>query len=305
MLPAGALPEATAAALPPDAAAAPAEPPEPVLEAPPEPYRRRTERSETVRLLLTKLGEQPDFPSLNAALRLVDRVARQDNSRVQRLAEAIARDIGAACRVLRLVNTVFYRTAGAGKITSIMRAINVIGFTTVADMTRLQRPVEELEFHHGQQVRMEMLRAMLAGVLARILQPEVRFEQEAQLAAIFQHLGMLMLALHLPEQARMLRLGTPVIDGGEWLRMPAEERHSLLQLGQGLNDLSHDIARQWGWAPALRYALQWQPHGPGCAVTPAEQLRLVATLGSDLAPVLLTSTPEEWPAACAALAALR
>lgn len=283
---------------------------EPALQAPPETWRRvRAPREGPLRDLLERLGRQPDLPSLAGSLRMVRRVARQEHSRLQLLAEAITRDVGASGRVLRLVNTAYYRSAGAGQITSIERAIQVLGYAEVVEMASGQRLVDDLARPHGQQLRREMLRAVLSGLLARELQPEPRFAPEAFLAGQFQHLGMLLLTQHLPEAAWQLR-GSPIeaemgvgVDAAA--AHPAAERAAAALLGQGLNELGSDIARQWGWAPPLRHAMRWLQPGEPAAQSPVEQLRLVASLGSDLMPLLLGPPPASWPQACEQLIALR
>lgn len=283
---------------------------EPMLHAPPETWRRvRAPRAGPLHDLLERLGRQPDLPSLAGSLRMVRRVARQEHSRLQLLAEAITRDVGASSRVLRLVNTAYYRSAGAGQITSIERAIQVLGYAAVVEMAGGQRLVDDLERAHGQQLRREMLRAVLSGLLARELQPEPRFAPEAFLAGQFQHLGMLLLTLHLPEAAGKLRSSHVEAETGVGVDAaaahPAAERAAAALLGQGLNELGGDIARQWGWAPPLRHAMRWLPPGEPAAQSPVEQLRLVASLGSDLMPLLLGPAPASWPQACQQLIALR
>lgn len=283
---------------------------EPTLHAPPETWRRvRAPRAGPLHDLLERLGRQPDLPSLAGSLRMVRRVARQEHSRLQLLAEAITRDVGASGRVLRLVNTAYYRSAGAGQITSIERAIQVLGYAAVVEMAGGQRLVDDLEHAHGQQLRREMLRAVLSGLLARELQPEPRFAPEAFLAGQFQHLGMLLLTLHLPEAAGQLRSSHVEAETGGGVDAaaahPAAERAAAALLGQGLNELGGDIARQWGWAPPLRHAMRWLPPGEPAAQSPVEQLRLVASLGSDLMPLLLGPAPASWPQACQQLIALR
>ncbi|MFM2058962.1 MAG: hypothetical protein RLY71_3347, partial [Pseudomonadota bacterium] len=283
---------------------------EPTLHAPPETWRRvRAPRAGPLHDLLERLGRQPDLPSLAGSLRRVRRVARQEHSRLQLLAEAITRDVGASSRVLRLVNTAYYRSAGAGQITSIERAIQVLGYAAVVEMAGGQRLVDDLAHVHGQQLRREMLRAVLSGLLARELQPEPRFAPEAFLAGQFQHLGMLLLTLHLPEAADQLRSSPVEAETGVGVDAaaahPAAERAAAALLGQGLNELGGDIARQWGWAPPLRHAMRWLQPGEPVAQSPVEQLRLVASLGSDLMPLLLGPAPASWPQACAQLIALR
>ncbi|MEX8519068.1 MAG: HDOD domain-containing protein [Leptothrix sp. (in: b-proteobacteria)] len=261
------------------------------------------ERSAALQELLDRIAQQPDFPSLRSSVMAIQRVAHNDHSRVHALAAEIAKDVGASSRVLRLVNTAFYRSAGAGEISSISRAISLLGFRSVAEMTLTLRLIDQLGVGPGQRVRMEMLRTLLAGLLARELHPQIKHEEEAYLAALFQNLGRLLVELHLPEQARQVREAQQADD--DWFCAPAEQQASGAVLGQSFSELSVDIARLWGWAPDLREGLRWLPPGPGAARTPVQQLRVVSSVGNDLATLVLSQPQDRWDSACERLLQLR
>jgi HD-like signal output (HDOD) protein len=261
------------------------------------------ERSAALQELLDRIAKQPDFPSLRSSVMAIQRVAHNDHSRVHALAAEIAKDVGASSRVLRLVNTAFYRSAGAGEISSISRAISLLGFRSVAEMTLTLRLIDQLGVGPGQRVRMEMLRTLLAGLLARELHPQIKHEDEAYLAALFQNLGRLLVELHLPEQARQVREAQQADD--DWFCAPAEQQASGAVLGQCFSELSVDIARLWGWSPDLREGLRWLPPGPGAARTPVQQLRVVSSVGNDLATLVLSQPEDRWDSACERLLQLR
>ena len=77
--------------------------------------------------LMDRLSRQPDLPSLPSLMPEVRRLARCERSRVQALSAVLLKDPGLSQRLLRLVNASFYRTAGAGQIVTITRAIAVMG----------------------------------------------------------------------------------------------------------------------------------------------------------------------------------
>lgn len=242
--------------------------------------------------LLERLSRQPDFPSLPGFMPEVRRLARCDRARVQTLSSALLKDIGLSQRLLRLVNAAYYRTAGAGHIVTVTRAVLVLGFEAVGRLAVAARMVESLARRSASVVlREECLRAMLAGQIAEMLAEGQRDAEDAYLAALFRNLGRLLLALHLPEEAQALRAAVPP---AQWPRGDAEDAAARQRLGQGCSGLAQQVAAQWGW-PALLLRAMWRdaaglPPAPGVDFGAAE----IAILADELADLMLHVPPARW-----------
>lgn len=257
------------------------------------------ESSTPVDTLLAQLSRQPDLPSLPGLMPEVRRLARCDRARVQTLSSALLRDIGLSQRLLRLVNAAFYRSAGAGHIVTVTRAIAVLGFEAVGRLAVAARMVESVARRSGSLVlREECLRSMLAAQIAEMLAEGRRDAEDAYLAALFRNLGRLLLALHLPEQAQALRVA---VEPGRWPRGDAEEAAARQRLGQGCSEIGQQVAALWGW-PALLLKAMWRdaaglPAAPGATVGAFE----LAVLADDLADLMLQVPATRWASSHARL----
>jgi eukaryotic-like serine/threonine-protein kinase len=237
--------------------------------------------SAVLQRLMTQLDRRPDLPALASTLARVQRIARDASSRMQALSAAVVDDPGLSGRLLRVANAVHYRSAGGGSIASVQRAIAVMGVETVQRLAITVQLLDRIPHDaRGQHLREDFLQAMLAGRLAAELCPDVGAEEEAHLTAIFQNLGVMLLAACLPDEALAVRRARGAV--------PAE--------------LGMHVARGWGWPAALVQAMRrdaWPAHRPPDR---AQGLRWLGWAANDLAHMMLTADDTTWDAACAALA---
>ena len=159
-------------------------------------------QSDPLAELMDRLSRQPDLPSLPSLMPEVRRLARCERSRVQALSAVLLKDPGLSQRLLRLVNASFYRTAGAGQIVTITRAIAVMGFDAVGRMAVAARLIDALlQRDASMDLREDCLRALLAAMLADQLAEGRRDTEDAYLAALFRNLGRMLVALHLDRKS--------------------------------------------------------------------------------------------------------
>lgn len=258
------------------------------------------EPSESVRKLLERLQRQPDFPALQSAVTKVQRVARNDLAKVQTLAEAVLGDPGFSHRLLRLINAAHYRSAGGGSISSMQRAIAVMGFRCVQELALGVRLLDKLPHDRGGRLlREDFLRALVAGRLAREMCRETRGLEEAYMTALFQNFGRMLASAHLPADALAVREAVPRT---EWPLSSMEQQASTRQLGLSYAELGAQIARTWGWPEPLRAAMRrddWPLHASNDR---GETLRWLGLLANDLADLLIYVDPALWRTSCEALA---
>ena len=115
-------------------------------------------------------------------------------------------DSALANKLLRLVNTVSYSHAGGGSISTVSRAVALIGFAGVRNLALSLVLLEHMQDKaHATRLREEFLRALMAGALARELTPIARETEEAFIGAMFQNLGRLLTEFYFPEEARQVR----------------------------------------------------------------------------------------------------
>ncbi|MFN7726083.1 MAG: HDOD domain-containing protein [Rubrivivax sp.] len=245
-----------------------------------------------------KMQRHPDFPALQAAVKKVQRVARDDRAHLRALVDAVLHDPALSHKLLRLTSTAHYR--GAGTITSPQRAIAVMGFETVQRMAMGVRLLDGLPGDGpGLLLREDFLRALLAGRLAGELCLEPRKQADAHLVAQFQNLGRMVAAHHLADDALAIRQRVP---RNTWPLAEAEQQAAWRHLGLRYTELGAHVARSWGWPEGLRHAMRrgdWPLHASRSG---PETLRWLGWLANDLADVLLYTDPGLWADRCERLA---
>ena len=148
--------------------------------------------------LLRKITLDTDLPALGSSVARVVELASSDDDSVRELAHFLLSDVALTQKVLRLSNTVCYRTASGVPVTTISRAIFLLGFDTVKTSALAMLLVDGLKGRHGQSVRIELGFALSASVIGREMARRSHFKdaEEAAVAALFKNMGRLLVAAH-------------------------------------------------------------------------------------------------------------
>ncbi len=266
--------------------------------------------------LLRRMRHKSDFPALSDSVARIQRVAASENENLGTLAGEILKDVALTHKLLRLVNSAHYGSAGGGSISTVSRAVALMGFAGVRNLALSLVLVEHMnDKRHAQQIRQEFLRALLAGTLAEELVPGSMARlagahgvvEEAFLGAMFRNLGRLLCEFYFPEEAEQVRR---LVHPGESI---AGERHrpalpeavaSNQVLGLSYEELGLGVARHWGLPDTLQRCMR-AAGGPPPSQPPAalpERLRWLASAANDVADTLLHHPPEEAAARIAELA---
>jgi HD-like signal output (HDOD) protein len=223
----------------------------------------------TLEFLLRRMRHRSDFPALSSAVVRIQRVASSESESVRTLTEEILLDVALTHKLLRLVNTAHYSGLAAGGISTVSRAVALIGFSGIRNMALSLVLLEHMpDRAHATQLTFEFVRAMMAGMVAVELAPRGPAGEDAFLGALFQNLGRLLTEYYLPEEALQIRqqLGNDIA--------PAAAREALAErvLGIGYDELGAGVARVWGLPDSLQRALR-VPAGEWSAA-PAENAAL-------------------------------
>lgn len=258
------------------------------------------ELPDALKKLLARIETRAALPGLSGSARAVQRLARDDGARLQSLAAAVVGDPGLSHRLLRSSNAAHFLPTGAGSIASIQRAIAVLGFDAVQLLSKALRALEAVPGGVTDRlVRHELMRSTLAGTLAVCLTTDGRRLEETQLTAMFQNLGRMLVAVHLPDEALAVRARVPK---AHWPRASLEQSASRELLGMEFGHIGQHVARLWGWPERLRSAMARQPWPASRISQPGARLRWIAQCANDLADLMLDCDPQRWAAGCDELA---
>jgi len=239
--------------------------------------------------LLAEMERGGDFPALSRTITEVNQAVGDENTRASRLTEIILRDVSMTKKLLRLVNAAHYGSHGSQPISTISRAVVILGFDAVRNVA-----VSLLLFEHlNNQANVDILRgeavdSFYRGVLGRLLAAScgVRDGEEAFIGSLFRDLGRLMARFHFFAQTE--RVATLMEN-----EMLDEQSASQRILGAGYDDLGLAIARHWHFPPTLLHAMSPLEAGPLKKPSEGDRLRLVANLARELHRGMAGKTPEE------------
>ncbi|ACB33323.1 putative signal transduction protein [Leptothrix cholodnii SP-6] len=261
------------------------------------------EREAQLQRLLQRMQKSADFPSLKDSIRSIQKVSRSETAHLRALTDEVLGDVALTNKLLRLINTAFYSSVGGGGITSIKRAVALMGFQSIGMLAASLTLFDKLpKGPDGERVRAEFRRALLAAMLASELCPTHKLQENAYLAALFQNLGPMLAWMHFRDEAtqieaQLAEAGTPV-DGSDHAALQKTSRDVL---GMGYEDLGVEVAGQWGWPEDLQLALRrLEPRDPEQPVGHDERLRVACTAANHLARQMLEIEDPQALEACLA-----
>ncbi len=253
--------------------------------------------------LLRRMRHRSDFPALSEAIVRIQRLTASENESVASLSNEILKDVALTQKLLRLVNTAAYRHAGGGTISTVSRAVALIGFAGIRNLALSLVLLERMENKgHAQRLKEDFLRSLMAASLARELCLNPREAEEAFLCALFHHLGRSLTEFYFPEEAEAVRRFVRPADEDQ----PAlsEAAASAQVLGMSYEALGLGVARVWGLPEDLQHGMR-RPSGeapPRLVEHGGERQRWLARAANDMADLILATPPEQAHAKVRALA---
>lgn len=240
----------------------------------------------TLDFLLRRMRHKSDFPALSDAVARIQRVAASDNESLNSLAAEILKDVALTHKLLRLVNSASFRHAGGGTISTVSRAIALVGFAGVRNMALSLVLLDHMhDKRHAAQLKEQFLCALMAGQLASELTLQARESEESYLGALLHNLGRLLTEFYLPEEARAIReeLRPHAARLGD--AAPTAEQASQRVLGLGFQQLGIGVARAWGLPETLQQCMRTPEGDPPTRRIDAgaERLRWLARTCNEMA----------------------
>jgi hypothetical protein len=119
-------------------------------------------------ILLNKVCGDEDMFALGSSVGRVVQMASSDDQGTHDLAYYVLSDVALTQRILRLANTVKYRTAAGSSVTTVSRAIALLGFDNVKTTALAMLLVDALASSaHAHSVRVELEASLCASLVGR------------------------------------------------------------------------------------------------------------------------------------------
>lgn len=250
--------------------------------------------------LLRRMRHRGDFPALSESVVAINRIASSESENVGTLSALILRDFSLTNKLLRVVNSAHFRTAGGGQISTVSRAVVVLGFDAVRNIA-----ITVLLFEHLQNkgnaglLKEEFLRACLAGLFARDIASRMRQgdTEQSYICAVFHNLGRLLCQFYFPEESEDIRRVAQQHDCSEEI---AAQR----VIGTGFEALGIALARHWGFPELIQHSMRRLPDGPvRRPANNAERLRALAACANAYCDAVALMEPAERERTMQAIAA--
>lgn len=234
-------------------------------------------------LLLQKISQNEDLPALGRTVARVVQLTSSDDKAQSELTYFILSDVALTQKILRLANTVFYRTANSTPVTTISRAIFVLGFDLIKTSALAMLLVDRLsDREHAHSVHAELMQALYASVIGREMARKSPYQggEEAAISALFKNLGRLLVAAH--DHALYSKLIGLIETEG---LSPAQA--SMQVLGCSLDMLAESVLQEWQIPHPIIRALAPLPAGvPKPAKNRQEWMQQVAAFSTEAAHLL-------------------
>jgi HD-like signal output (HDOD) protein len=258
------------------------------------PDRRRVRAA-----LLSKVCGDEDMFALGSSVARVVQMASSDHEGTHALAYYVLSDVALTQRILRLANTVKYRTASGTAVTTISRAISLLGFDNVKTTALAMLLVDALASSaHAYSVRLELEASLCASLVGREMARHSFYQgaEEASIGALFKNLGPLLVASH--EHERYREIGLLAASGKHKLGQAAQ-----MIIGCSYDALSEAVLGEWKIPDVIMRAQRPLAEGRlKVALNRGEWMRQVASFSLDVARLLAkTDAPSGSPEAEALL----
>jgi len=257
-------------------------------------------RQNALDILLRRMQAGSDFPALSEAIGAINRIASSEKEGVNELSNNILKDFALTNKLLKVANVAFYNQVGGGAISTISRAVVILGFDAVRSIALSLILLDNLEHkEHAQLLKEEFVKVLYAGMLAREMgsKAHVKDVEEAFIGAMLHNLGRMLAMFYFPEETATIRQRVEA-DG------LSDARVSVEVLGVSFENLGMGIARSWGFPDQLVQTMKALPAGKVKKNTNnADRLQALAGFSNELCEIILCTPDADRSKALAKLTA--
>lgn len=247
-------------------------------------------KQSTVDFLLRRMRHKSDFPALSDSVSTINKITGSDKESISTLSNSILKDFSLTNKILRLVNSAYFRPAGGGNVSTISRAVLVLGFDAVRNIAITVMLFEHLKNKaNANQLKEEFLRANLAGILAKDIgeKTSARDVEQVFICSMFHNLGRLLSQFYFTDESEEIKR---LIEQ----KPCTEEAASLQVLGLSFEDLGVGIARTWGFPSLLVGSMRKLPAGHvRKANTTEERMRVLSGISNELCAMISDVEPDQ------------
>jgi HD-like signal output (HDOD) protein len=238
--------------------------------------------------MVAAIAAKGDFPAAARMIQRLHEAVRRENCNALDVAQVILNDPGLSSKVLRVVNSSFYRPRGE-PVSTITRAVFLLGFEAIRDLTTGLLLIDEIARAAGGRttIRDVLYRCLLTGSVSRSLSTTVGYAnpEEAYLLGLFANWGQLCLAAYFPERyERAVRTAREIDD--------SLERALAAEFGLPSSDLATAMLARWNFPSSYAdYFRHPHPKGDRPVTTSGQRLVALVDVASEYAACAVDADP--------------
>ncbi|MFZ4759425.1 MAG: HDOD domain-containing protein, partial [Burkholderiaceae bacterium] len=224
------------------------------------------------------LREDNALPALGQSVASVSKMASGESDTVDQLAQAILSDVSLTQRLLRCANSPLCRVKDAAPVTTVSRALVLLGFDQIKSLALSMLLVDRLvEGARARHVLRDFGQALSASSVARCTLQRCwpACAEEAAIGAMFRNVGRLIASVHEPAAVAAVR--AKVLEG------VAEGAAAKALIGRSYDELSLEVISGWGLPPRIQSALQPCPPRPVAPRSSLDWVTLASAFGDESA----------------------
>lgn len=235
--------------------------------------------------LLLKISTDQRLPSLGIAITEVIKITSTGEESVNKLAKFILSDVGLTKDILNLANSVSYRKSQGTSVTTISKAIFILGFDVVKT-SALSMLMLECFSERYQSLYYELTHSLCSSIVARecVNRSTYQDAEEASIAALFKNIGQVLMAAQDPKLYEEIML--PVKEGKETVHQSAVKH-----IGCSLTHFGSLVLQQWKMPDSIIQAAGLLPLADIKKTKHrSEWVKQVAAFSSDASEIVMKNT---------------
>lgn len=212
-------------------------------------------RSHMLEFLLERIRRQNEFPALAESIATINRIASSEEESIASLSNFILKDFALTNKLLKLVNSATFAHFGGGNISTVSRAVALLGFDAVKNVAITLLLLNHLKnCRQASFLKDEFLHVLFSGVLAREIshQAMARGTEEAFICAMFHNFGRLLALHYFSEEDREAHriMAKQHVD---------EDTAAAQVLGVTYRELGRAVAHEWCFPEQIIYCMDALP----------------------------------------------
>lgn len=233
--------------------------------------------------IIDRIRRKGDFPAVSKYIAEVTRRAGSETSSAASVAETILKDYSLTQRLMRLVNSPYYR-GGSGPVTTVSRAVVLMGMETVINVAAGLGLFEHFHKHSAvDELKQATIEALLSAMHARRVAQsmQLRDAEECFIGAMLNQLARLIVMFYFPDEYEDIRR---LADNGGMSEESACKKIMKIEY----SEISRVVTEAWNLPESIRSSMTGLPEGhKGRIVRDADRRKAVVSYAKRLASLTL------------------